>query len=647
MAAHAPIQPGVSRLDRRIRHEWLCLAAALLLLTGLLGYFQQTPVIAQLDHLAYDMTMRATARTPADSNIVIVAINDDSITALGYWPWRRATHANLIDRLNEARAIGLDIILQDYNPAYPNDDRRLAEAISKHGRVVLPEIFDARRNALIAPLPILAKAAHSLGRIDAAVDDDSAIRSIIMQRRMSSGERLPHFVAALADAGRDMAAVDNARAVPDGGSRLIDYAGPTGSYTVYPYVQVLNGIIPASTFRDKYVLVGAWASGLGDRLPTPTARGTPMPGVEILANGLQNLRDDLWIHIPRPWLAALLSILPVLLVCLWQRRLSPRHCIMLSFGALIGIIALDGLLMQYARIWVPPAASLLGVLLAYPLWSWRSQEATLQHIDRELERLHSDHKLSQPNLGPGAHATLPARAVRLHHSVEALRLAVHQREKTLRFISHDMRSPQNSILALIELRRLESATLSDQELLERIGHHAHDTLNLVDGFVQLARAESMQIKLREEDLVELVSGVCDERWPQAAHRSIDIEFESRYSHAPARIDAGLIARAIGNLLDNAIQYSPEGSTIRCTIERTQDAWEINVHDQGSGIPPDKIEIMFAPFTRLNEGSHGAPTGSGLGLAFVRTAMQRHGGSIECHGTPDAGNTFVATLPAGH
>src|SRR5690606_9753496 len=106
-------------------------------------------------------------------------------------------------------------------------------------------------------------------------------------------------------------------------------------------------------------------------------------------NGLYNAMHNQWIRVPPPWLAAVLACLPVLLACVALRRLSPRQSFLATLATLLLIFAGSWLLLRYAQIWVPLTASIIGVALAYPVWSWRSQEASLQHIDQELLALHA------------------------------------------------------------------------------------------------------------------------------------------------------------------------------------------------------------------------------------------------------------------
>src|SRR5690606_22303780 len=115
-----------------------------------------------------------------------------------------------------------------------------------------------------------------------------------------------------------------------------------------------RGQVPEDAFRDRIVLVGSWASGLGDRLPTAMGGGL-MAGVEILANTLQNLQTSSWIRLPAPLILALVSLIPVLPVCLGLRFLSPRWGLASALAALAAFLAVDALLMQWSGYWLPPA----------------------------------------------------------------------------------------------------------------------------------------------------------------------------------------------------------------------------------------------------------------------------------------------------
>ncbi|MHA3903103.1 sensor histidine kinase [Castellaniella sp. WN] len=202
----------------------------------------------------------------------------------------------------------------------------------------------------------------------------------------------------------------------------------------------------------------------------------------------------------------------------------------------------------------------------------------------------------------------------------------------------------SAILAIIELRRRDPGQWSEETVLEHVERQARTTLDLVDHFVQLARAKSASLNRHSHHLDDLVQECCDRRWPQAARRGIELRFEARHPDATASIDAELIGRAIGNLLDNALLYSPEHSVVECTLELDGHRWHIHVQDAGPGIPPEQVERLFTRFQRL-PGDAYKPTGSGLGLAFVQTVAQRHGGLASCVSPPGQGARFTISLPA--
>lgn len=637
----------ITGMRRRLLLEWLALVATLALLSTALTVWKELPGIRDINHRVYDLSMQA-ARNPSPSpDIAIIAIDDASIDTLGYWPWRRSVHAALLDRLHGARAVGLDLIFSDPHPAHPQDDLVLAQAIARHGRVVLPEVLSPDGRHRIEPIPPLAKAAAALGRIDARPDPDGTLRTIEPRRTPANGgPPLAHFSLALARVTGQEAAVARTLAIPPDTAMRVHFTDPARRHALYPYAAVLNGQVPEAAFQDRIVLVGAWASGLGDHLSTPV--GGLTAGVSILADTLQNLQDGLWIRIAPTWLTALAGLGLILPVCLGLGVLSARRGLAGVLAASILFLAMDTLLLQQAGYWLPPAGILAALVLAYPLWSWRSQEASLSHIDAELEQLRIPLRLADP--GPDAASsgqagpdTLPERAVRLHQAVTRLKQATRAQEETLSFLSHDMRSPQSAILAIIELRRQAPDRWTEEAVLAHIERQTRATLDLVDHFVQLGRAESAPLNRHPVYLDDLIQECCDRRWPQAERRAIALRFEARHPEAVADIDAELMGRAIGNLLDNALLYSPAHSAVECSLESDGRRWRIHVQDAGPGIPPEQMERLFSRFQRLPGDAH-KPPGSGLGLAFVRTVAQRHGGQASCASVPGQGARFTISIP---
>jgi len=228
--------------------------------------------------------------------------------------------------------------------------------------------------------------------------------------------------------------------------------------------------------------------------------------------------------------------------------------------------------------------------------------------------------------------------------ITRMRRAQSQRDEALRFISHDIREPSASILTVLELARARPATLPRDLLLQRIERHARTGLELADGFVNLARAEAQPFNAELLDLNELLVQSIDNAWADARQREVHVVLADGPEEAPCVGDRGLLARALTNVLSNAMKYSPRHSEIRCAIADRGLDWEVSVRDQGPGIPAEQQSQLFQPFHRLHSGSHPEVHGVGLGLLLVRTVVQRHHGSVRIDSAADAGCAVILTLP---
>ena len=102
-----------------------------------------------------------------------------------------------------------------------------------------------------------------------------------------------------------------------------------------------------------------------------------------------------------------------------------------------------------------------------------------------------------------------------------------------------------------------------------------------------------------------------------------------------------LASAFGNLVSNAIRYTPEGGTVRLRWERTADGAAFEVEDTGIGIAPEHIPRLTERFYRVDRGRSRETGGTGLGLAIVKHALSRHGGHLDVKSEPGHGSTFIA------
>jgi len=236
--------------------------------------------------------------------------------------------------------------------------------------------------------------------------------------------------------------------------------------------------------------------------------------------------------------------------------------------------------------------------------------------------------------------------------VTPLRESERRRDEALRFLSHDMRSPQASILTLLDMYQGDPESISTEKLTQRVGRYARRTLTLADDFLRLAKAERANVKDFEPlDLAELVQDAADEAWSSAKGKNIRVEVEIACDEAWMAGDRDLLTRALMNLLSNAIKYSPPNTVVRCALRVVAGALQVEIADQGYGIAETDIPKLFTRFTRLKHDAQPEEAGIGLGLVFVKTVVERHGGNIAVRSRvaeragEQGGTTFVVTLPA--
>lgn len=231
------------------------------------------------------------------------------------------------------------------------------------------------------------------------------------------------------------------------------------------------------------------------------------------------------------------------------------------------------------------------------------------------------------------------------NDISAIRQAESKREETLRFVSHDMRAPQNSILALVYLNSQETDPKKQHDAWSRIGQLARRTLRLVDDFVHLTRAESVRLANVVIDLDMLLHEAMDDFWGLGQARRVDLSIDDVLPQALVRGDRALLLRAVCNLIDNALKYTSSGGRVRVSLQRDGANWLIHIADSGMGIAQEDLPRIFQPFTRVGPAARNDGNGAGLGLAFVNTVAARHGGSVEVDSQPGAGSTFTLRLHA--
>ena len=227
---------------------------------------------------------------------------------------------------------------------------------------------------------------------------------------------------------------------------------------------------------------------------------------------------------------------------------------------------------------------------------------------------------------------------------EHLDLMERQRKAMVSDVSHELRTPLSNIRGWLEAAQDGVAEL-DPALTASLVEEATLLQHIVDDLQQLALADVGKLRLHPElvdvaDLAEQIATVYRAA-AEAAGLALTVEVTGRPS---LDADPVRLRQAVGNLLANAVRYTPAGGRVSLRASADGDAVLIEVADTGPGIAPEHLPHVFDRFWRAEKSRNRQTGGSGLGLAIVRQLAEAHGGSAAVHSEPGGGATFVLRLP---
>jgi len=436
-------------------------------------------------------------------------------------------------------------------------------------------------------------------------------------RRLSAGERLG--LAALgalaspanqpAKGSAKAAARAAARSSPSVGSGNLFGRLPPGPGQVRGYQQVVSssGKILARSAPSVSLPVDAQTRALAARGGKPFFRDAHVNGIHlrVLAESLGSGRAVQFAQ-PLTEVDSLLSRLRLILALVD-----------------IGGIAL---------------AALLGRLVAgaavQPLK--RLTEAT-EHVARTRDlsgRIEPSGNDELGRLASSFNAMLDA----LEQSMSALDASVHAQRQLIADASHELRTPVTSVRTNIEILQQQGPFMDGEEhgrLLHDVVEQIEELTLLMNDLIELARGEEPRADIEEVRLDVIVGEAVERARRHAAASPLQVELEPTIlAGVPARLE-----RAVSNLIDNAIKYSPPGEPVEIRLR----AGELTVRDHGPGISAEDQPYIFDRFYRGAE-ARGRP-GSGLGLAIVRQVVDQQGGSVTAEAAQGGGTLLRLRLPA--
>ena len=221
-----------------------------------------------------------------------------------------------------------------------------------------------------------------------------------------------------------------------------------------------------------------------------------------------------------------------------------------------------------------------------------------------------------------------------------------RRLEVVDFVSHDLRAPLVSQLALLEQWARERPD-DPSEMIARARRYTEKSLDMADQFLRLSRVEAAEdISLYDCDLLAILENAVDQVQDQARERNIAVDIADDASEIWIQGNAELLERAALNLLTNAIKYSPDETRILGKVYEGSGGPVLEIVDQGQGIASDRVDQIFQRYRQAPDLERQRVTSAGLGLRFVKIAMERHQGQVKVDSVPGQGTSFRLCFPPG-
>jgi len=286
--------------------------------------------------------------------------------------------------------------------------------------------------------------------------------------------------------------------------------------------------------------------------------------------------------------------------------------------------------------------ALLTVLLG--VWLSRSVASRLSDVSDAARELGSGNLAARAPVFGDDEITDVARS--FNHMATELEDVREREQQFLMAVSHDLRTPLTTISGYAEALDAGDVAQEDLSMVAGVLHDQTEQLSrLVEDLMALARVDAREFTLKPEtvDISQLTSGVVDGYCSRADIAGVTMEV---HCSEPLQIlvDPQRLVQVLGNLLDNALRYTPDGGGISVDCrDDGSDTATISVNNSGSGVSPVDLPHVFERLYVADRYRAHRPAGSGLGLAIVAELVDAMGGTVSCESTPGAGTTFSVTI----
>lgn len=395
---------------------------------------------------------------------------------------------------------------------------------------------------------------------------------------------------------------------------------PRNSYPTYAFEDVLEGKVPESEFENKIILVGVQTNQhIEDYVATPYSYETKdlISTTELHANMFQTLIDN---NAPKKAHQALNFII-TLLICVLTvyvaLSIKPSKGILILISTFLGFGFVSTLLLAFFDIWVNMAQPFIAIFLCY--YFFIPYRLIIENR-RSWEYLQKNKLLQQ---------------------VEELKT------NFISMMSHDLKTPIARIQGMTEVILKDEIQLSStqREAVDTIKSSSDDLLKFINSILQYGRIESQGVELRKKskDINQLLQDVIIKHEFLARIKRIKIKSELEPLF-PIQVDSDLMRQVFSNLIENAIKYSHEDTSITIRSREEGNNLRVEVVDNGIGIPSEELPNIFMKFYRSQNVKTSTIKGTGLGLYLAHYFVHLHKGDILVISEHQKGSTFTVVLP---